>query len=365
MNNLERAPLLIRSREADYGVRFAATVREALTPAPSQSRDSFVVCDATVATLYGSQLQQLFDSGPAYIVPATEQTKSTVGVGQMVDWLIANDAVRSSLITAVGGGCIQDLVSFVAHVYHRGVSWKYMPTTLLSQADSCIGAKSGINVLPYKNQLGALHAPTEVVVAAEFLDTLPDIEVASGYGEIVKLAVTSSRHFLPFLEESLAEGGLRNSRLLDLSRAALVAKQEIIELDEYEHDLRRVLNYGHSFGHALEAISGHHVPHGLAVLWGIDVINWLGVRWGLTPPSLADRLTALMHANFQYVLPVVPTADELLSMITRDKKMVSGEMNFAVLVDEGQLIIVAKRVDEDLRRSVSEYLETDYVFRRN
>jgi len=292
-------------------------------------------------------------------------TKSLEGVSELTNWLLEHRATRSSTLIAIGGGCIQDLVSFTSHIYYRGIDWMFLPTTVLAQADSCIGAKSGINVLPLKNQLGALHAPREIRIAEEFLQTLPDVELASGYGEIVKLAVTSSRSFLPQLEAALGEGGIRNSQLLQIVRASLMAKQMVIEEDEYESDLRRILNYGHSFGHALEAIAGHTVPHGLGVLWGIDVINWLGVLWGITDPAVAARLDALIRKHFSYVLPIEPTAEQLIEMIRRDKKVSQGMMNFAVLVTEGEFVIDQRPIDDDLLAQVSEYLETDYVFRRN
>lgn len=361
------SPLTIRSLQWDYSVEFFENISGAidslLADAAPGAAETFVVCDENVAQLHGDALAGLLDRFPTLLLPATEETKSFKGVGRLIDWLIENRAVRSSTVIAIGGGCIQDLVSFTAHLYYRGISWVFLPTTVLSQSDSCIGAKSGINVLPFKNQLGVLHSPRKVLIAAEFLSTLPDVEVASGYGEIVKLSVTSSRHFLPLLEESLADGGIRNPHLLPLTRASLAAKQEIIEEDEYESDLRRILNYGHSFGHALEAIAGHQVPHGLGVLWGIDIINWLGVRWGITSPEVADRLASLIRENFDYTLPLTPTEDALVDMVSRDKKVAHGNMHFAVLVDEGEFVIDARPLDTVLREQVREYLATDYVFR--
>lgn len=357
------SPLHIRSLQWDYDVEFVSTVAQAVVRASAVS-EAFVVCDENVARLYARELEPLLSSRPCLVVPATEETKSLLGVERLVNWLIEQRAVRSSTIIAIGGGCIQDLVSFTAHLYYRGVSWVFVPTTVLSQADSCIGAKSGINVLPYKNQLGVLHSPRSIIVSAGFLPTLADAEIESGYGEIVKLSVTSSRHFLKELEHALEDGGTRNPRLLALTRASLHAKQEIIEEDEYETDLRRILNYGHSFGHALEALAGHQVPHGLAVLWGIDVINWLGVRWGVTAPAVAARLSALIRKHFDYQLPIVPTAEALLDMLGRDKKVSQGRMHFAVLVEEGSFVMLPKLIDEELRALVEEFLGTDYVFRR-
>ena len=356
-------PLHISSLQWDYPVSFHPTIAGGVE-ALGDLREAYVIVDAQVMALHGDELTGLTSRFPTLTVEATEEAKSFTGVGRLVDWLIEQRAVRSATLIAVGGGCIQDLVSFTAHIYYRGVNWVFLPTTVLSQADSCIGAKSGINVLPFKNQLGVLHSPRQVRICAEFLETLPDVEIASGYGEIVKLSVTSSQHFLELLESSLADGGLRNPNLLELERASLAAKQEIIEEDEYETDLRRVLNYGHSFGHALEALAGHQVPHGLGVLWGIDVINALGVRWGMTPGDLAERMHGLIAKNFDYTLPITPTAEELVDMIGRDKKVAHGKMHFAVLRGEGDLVIEPRALDSELTAQVREVLAEDRVFTR-
>jgi 3-dehydroquinate synthase len=356
-------PLQISSLQWDYPVSFHPTIVKGVE-ALGDLREAYVIVDAQVMALHGSALAGLTSRFPTLTIEATEEAKSFTGVGRLIDWLIEQRAVRSSTLIAVGGGCIQDLVSFTAHIYYRGVNWVFLPSTVLSQADSCIGAKSGINVLPFKNQLGVLHSPRQVRICAEFLETLPDVEIASGYGEIVKLSVTSSLHFLDFLESSVANGGLRNPHLLALERASLAAKQEIIEEDEYETDLRRVLNYGHSFGHALEAIASHQVPHGLGVLWGIDVINALGVRWGLTPGDLTERMHRLIQENFDYTLPITPTAEELVDMIGRDKKVAHGRMHFAVLRGEGDLVIEPRALDVELTAQVREVLAEDRVFAR-
>ena len=348
----------------NYRVSFTKAINGALAGTLEGLPDALIVCDERVASLHATALESFLGSHRTLLVTADEQTKSLAGVAALVDWLIQQRAVKSSTIVAIGGGCIQDLVSFTSHLYYRGIDWHFLPTTVLSQADSCIGAKSGINVLPFKNQLGALHSPRSISIASDFLETLPDLEVASGYGEIVKLAVTSSRHFLPLLEDSLADGGLRNPHLSRLTHASLQAKQEIIEEDEAEADLRRILNYGHSFGHALEALTGHQVPHGLGVLWGIDVINWLGERWGITDPNTAIQLSRVIRTHFNYQLPTTPTASELVSQLGRDKKVSGGLMHFAVLESEGTFAIVPTPLDESLTFQVAEYLETDYVFRR-
>lgn len=356
-------PLLIHSAQWNYPVTFHARISEGMASL-GELGEALIVVDSNVLSLHREALSGLTESLPTLAIEPTEEAKSLTGVSHLVDWLLAQRAVRTATVIGIGGGCIQDLVSFTSHIYYRGINWVFLPTTVLSQSDSCIGAKSGINVLPFKNQLGALHSPRAVHICEEFLQTLPDVEMASGYGEIVKLSVTSSRHFLPLLEKSLADGGLRNPHLLELTRASLAAKQEIIEEDEYESDLRRVLNYGHSFGHALEVLSGHQIPHGLAVLWGIDVINSLGVKWGITPEPLRDRLHRLVASYFDFTLPVTPTAEELVETVSRDKKVAHGRMHFAVLRDEGDLTIEPRELDATLKHQVEGVLKEDLVFAR-
>ena len=360
----ELSPLLIRSLQGDYPVEFSTSVSDVVARL-LEIPESLVVCDANIAELYRDELAPLTSLRPTRLVTANEEAKSLTGVSELVEWLIGQGAVRSTSVIAIGGGCIQDLVSFCTHIYFRGIRWVFVPTTVLSQADSCIGAKSGINVLPYKNQLGAMHSPRHIFISTEFLGTLPDIEIASGYGEIVKLSVTSSRHFMRALQEGLADGGLRNPHLLSLTRASLAAKQEIIEEDEYESDLRRVLNYGHTFGHALEALAGHGVPHGLAVLWGIDIINRLGVKWNITDHATAEALSELISIYFDYALPIDPSVEDLLGMVGRDKKVSEGRIHFAVLVRPGEFVIEPRPIDDALAEQLSEVLNESRVFRRS
>ena len=156
-----------------------------------------------------------------------------------------------------------------------------------------------------------------------------------------------------------------NHRAIELTRASLIVKQLIIEEDEYETDLRRVLNYGHSFGHALEAIADHQVPHGLGVLWGIEIVNWLGVRWGVTSPQLAGRMSKFVRGYFDYKLPIAPSSEALMGMLSRDKKVANGMMHFAVLKDLGTMDIIPRHLDQSLLALIGEYLATDYVFRRD
>lgn len=352
--------MIIKSAQGDYPVDFVGEV--AMVPMRVDAGpETFVIIDEALVHMYSVALGDLLKC-PTYRIKASEESKTLSGVSLFVDWLLKNKATRSAHVVAIGGGVIQDVATFACHIYYRGVEWTFVPTTLLSQADSCIGAKSSINVLPLKNQLGVFHSPSHIVICSEFLITLPQVEVDSGYGEIYKLALTNEGAFFDDLTEALRDGGHRNSRVLEMIRNALESKRLVIEQDEHESDLRRVLNYGHSFGHALEALTHNEVPHGIAVMWGMDLINFLGVKWGLTDPETAARVRMVLGANTEYVLADIPSASELVDTLRRDKKVSKGVMYFAVLYDEGDLRIVPKLLDETLVAEVSEYLDGEPLF---
>ncbi|WP_242660687.1 hypothetical protein [Mycobacterium kubicae] len=184
-----RDRMIIKSEQGDYPVDFlgdVASVPQIVDADP----ETFVIIDESLVDLYGEPLSELLKY-PTYPITADEESKTLPGVGLFIDWLLENKATRSARVIAIGGGVVQDVATFACHIYYRGVRWTFVPTTLLSQSDSCIGAKSSINVLPLKNQLGVFHSPSHVVICSEFLTSLPQIEVDSGYGEIYKLALTN------------------------------------------------------------------------------------------------------------------------------------------------------------------------------
>jgi len=351
-----QAPLTIRSSQGDYGVEFAPDLPAALAGLATE-KDSVIVIDRKVAALHRAALQPWLDSRPHLLVDATEEFKTLAGVAEVATFLQENGCGKSSALVAVGGGIVQDVAAFCAHAYHRGLRWTFLPTTLLAMADSCIGAKCGVNLNAFKNQLGFFHAPSRIVICTELVKTLEPRDVASGHGEIVKLAVTGSEALLADLIAVVDRDGLLTPELARLIRQSLVVKQAIIEQDEHEKDLRRILNYGHTFGHALETTSNNTVPHGLAVAWGMDLINDLAVRRGVLAPALSDRLHDYIG---RYLKPQVlkrPTAAGLIAAARRDKKASQGSVNLIFLERPGSLRIVKSEFDAQLAADLEHYLQ--------
>lgn len=358
MNNV----LKISSHQGEYPVMFYPTIEEALSRWDYKSRDYFVIADEKIFEMYRDHLCEIFNF-PTFCIRANENSKTLNEVSIFIEWLISNGATKSSTILAIGGGIIQDIATFTAHVYKRGIKWEYIPTTLLSQSDSCIGAKCGINVHPYKNQIGVLHSPTSVLIVTEFLKTLNRNDFISGYGEIIKLSLTPPNLFYNELQESIRNHGFKIEEVLNLIQLSLNSKKAIIEIDEYENDLRRILNYGHSFGHALEAVSKNQVSHGYAVVFGIDLINYLSTKWGLLDKETYQQIQTFLKENFLInFLPKTLNSYELVEALRTDKKVSSGVINFAVLTSNMNLEVFAQEIDEKLQSLVKDYLENECIF---
>jgi 3-dehydroquinate synthase len=351
----------IKSLHRDYEVSFSSDSKQLLTQL-AQYEQPLVVIDDHIAEIYSSHLQALLANNRVYTVAASEETKTLTGVNNLINWLMSHQAVRSSQVIAIGGGIIQDLVTFTSCVYHRGIDYVLVPTTLLSMCDSSIGAKCGINHGQFKNQLGVIYAPAAVHICTEFLSTLADLDVMSGCGELLKLALTESETHFRYLWTSLDNDGIRMNNVAELIRHSLLTKRKVIELDEHEANLRRILNYGHTFGHALEALSGYALPHGLGVVWGIDLVNFLAVERGMLDSSIQLEIRTFILKHLKFNLPEFPNAGQLVNATKRDKKVSGGSLNLIMLASYGDLQIVRTEFDERLIQSVSSYLKEENVF---
>jgi 3-dehydroquinate synthase len=354
--------LTVKSGQGDYPVHFFTKILEMCESGILEREDYFVFVDEKVMETYRNQLEFL-SSYPTYTIKAVEESKTLQGVSDFSDWLISKGATKSSIILAIGGGIIQDVATFTAHIYKRGIAWHYIPTTLLSQSDSCIGAKCGINLMPNKNQLGVMHSPKKVLIVSEFLKSLEFSVFTSGYGEILKLSLTQPNQFYDFFKDTLKNEGIEFSSSLALTKLSLNAKKAVIEEDEYETDLRRILNYGHSFGHALESITHNEVDHGFAVLFGIDIMNSLSVKWGFLDRETKDDIRKTITSYFPLnILPRRVQASELIEVLKSDKKVSKGKMHFAILNAQRALEILPVEIDDKLQSEVAEYLDHDSIF---
>ena len=340
----------IKSGQGDYSVRFYEELQDVVEIIKS---NVVFVIDKNVADIY----PQFNSLNNKLLVNAIELEKTLEGVSEVLDFLQSNNCTKESVVIAIGGGITQDIVTFASHIYYRGIKWIFVPTTLLSMCDSCIGAKCGINHNDYKNQLGIFHAPSQVLIYPKFIDTLTEKDIHSGCGEILKLMLIGSEE----LFYKLNKEGFANPS--DFILPSLEVKKKIIEIDEYEKDLRRILNYGHTFGHSLESIAQYEVPHGLAVAWGIDVANYISLYKGMMPSPDFNRIHRFIEKHFNYKISHKLSAKDLINGTKRDKKIVNGKLNMVLLQKIGDLKIVPIEFDRTLENIISEYMRDYSVYR--
>jgi len=233
-------------------------------------KNVFAVTDDNVFRLYA----ELFDPARTFVFPAGESQKQLAAVSGICAFLHQSGADRHSKIAAAGGGVAGDIAGFAAAVYMRGIPWVNIPTTLLAQCDSAVGGKTGVDLGAYKNIIGAFHFPEEVYFSAHFLKSLPGREFLCGLGEIIKTACLSPKIFTYFTQNEQAVYRKNESVLANLVRLCADFKDSVVRQDPFEKTgLRKILNYGHTAGHAFEAADNHRLSHGEYVLHGIRAEN--------------------------------------------------------------------------------------------
>lgn len=288
-------------------------------------------------------------SVPRFVVPANEEKKSIETVLEIVDFLEKQGASKTSTLFAVGGGIIQDLGAFSAYMYKRGIPWIFVPTTLLAQGDSSVGGKTALNHRHTKNLLALFSAPRRIITDTGFLTTLSNEDWLSGGGEILRLCITGGEPSLQELERGVSAFVRRDLDVTThLIRVSLAVKKAVVEFDEFELDTRRSMNYGHSFGHALEALTDYKIMHGIGVALGILVENELSYLRGILPKLQRDRILTLTNQIVtDHVWNIFRQASMggILELLKRDKKAEGPVLKLATLTHIGRIDFVDLRLD--------------------
>jgi 3-dehydroquinate synthase len=316
-----------------------------------------VVTDSNVADRHLSPLRRSLDAARiahrAIVLPPGEQTKDLTHFGQLTNELLAGRIERGSVLVALGGGVIGDLVGFAAATLLRGIGFVQVPTTLLAQVDSSVGGKTGINTEYGKNLIGAFHQPRLVLADIGTLATLPLRELRAGYAEIVKYGLIRDAGFFDWLERA-------GARLLagdtDARRRAVVescrAKAAVVAADERESGERALLNFGHTFGHALEAETGYTdaLLHGEAVAIGMVLAFDFSVRCGLCPAADAERVRRhLVDAGLPTTPPPELAPERLVGHMRNDKKVLDGTLTFILTKGIGKAFVARDVAADELR----------------
>jgi len=304
-----------------------------------------VVTNETVAPLYLDRLQKSLGNGyttDVVVLPDGEEYKTLEYLNHIFDGLLEKRHNRTTTLIALGGGVIGDMTGFAAAAYQRGVEFIQVPTTLLSQVDSSVGGKTGVNHPRGKNMIGAFHQPRCVVIDTEVLNTLPDQELSAGMAEVIKYGLIYDAEFLRFLELNMSQLMQRSPALLAqaIYRSCEI-KAEVVAQDERESGIRALLNLGHTFGHAIEADQGYgNWLHGEAVGAGTMMAADLSCRLGwLTAEDVQRVKNLLMAAGLPIYPPENMTAERFRELMAVDKKVLDGQLRLVLLKHLGQGVV--------------------------
>ena len=318
-----------------------------------------IVTNTTVDPLYGDALRAalapLGKRVSTVVLPDGEAYKNWETLNLIFDGLLTERADRKTTLVALGGGVIGDMTGFAAACYMRGVPFIQVPTTLLSQVDSSVGGKTGINHPLGKNMIGAFWQPRAVLIDTDCLGTLPERELRAGVAEVIKYGAIRDAGFFAWLEANVAALLAKDAAALAhaIHRSCEI-KAEIVAADEREAGERALLNFGHTFGHAIEAAQGYGKwLHGEAVAAGMVCAAKLSQRACAFSPSDTQRLARLLAAAQLPIEPPRIPVERWLDLMARDKKVEGGALRFVLLEQLGQAIVRADVPDADVAAAVS------------
>jgi 3-dehydroquinate synthase len=355
----------VKTRPSGYDVIVGAGLlrrmgREVRNVLPSSGSRVFVVTSPNVRRHWGEALEKsLRDARLPYEILEMhdgEPAKRLHTVEQLAERLVDAKADRKSLIVAFGGGVVGDSAGFLAAIFMRGISVVQIPTTVVAQVDASIGGKTGVNLHAGKNLVGSFHQPRAVLVDPELLETLDEREFRSGLFESLKCGVIRDPALFDFMERNPKKILGRNARAMQRIIAdSIRVKADVVSSDEKESGLRRILNYGHTIGHALEAATDYsHFLHGEGVAWGMIAAAAIARDAGFCRAEITDRITS---ATFAYgpLPPVICGVQDVMGRLVADKKTVSGTVHFVLAQKIGK-VKISGDVPADIVRNAVEMI---------
>jgi 3-dehydroquinate synthase len=316
---------------------------------------AFFIIDAIVWDIYKAKLKGVIPDSRLFIIEVNENNKSLEKCREIIETLVAKKVRRNEKLVAIGGGIIQDVTAFSASIVYRGIEWVFCPTTLLAQADSCIGSKTSINLGDKKNLVGNFYPPSDVFIDAAFLNSLAVDDIKSGIGEILHYYLYAAS---PLFDELISdyEMLIRDRNLLiKYIWESLRIKKSVIEIDEFDRGERNKFNYGHTFGHAIESVTDYAIKHGQAVTIGMDIANYISMKIGIMTREVFRDLHDKLASNFpDYNLQSIDL-ERYLSFLAKDKKNIGMDVGCVLSKGTGMLFKQQLPLDDNFREMIRAY----------
>ncbi|MFH1727675.1 MAG: AroB-related putative sugar phosphate phospholyase (cyclizing) [Pseudomonadota bacterium] len=318
----------------------------------------FYFVDGNVKRIYNDQLREFIGDDFCQVIEAKEENKEYNNLANYYKVLIENKFTRRDLLVTIGGGILQDISGFIASTLYRGIGWVFFPTTLLAQADSCIGSKTSINFGDSKNLIGSFYPPDHIFIDDTFCKTLTPEYFNSGIGEIIKFHLLSDYERYALLKEYLSLPDSMDSRYFKrIILSTLEIKKSYFTEDEFDTGRRNLLNYGHCFGHALESASNFIVCHGEAVLVGMGFANLLSLKRGIMNKEKYKEFEAILQKYYPgYKLSNI-SSDTLVSYLKKDKKRVGNDLTMILAEDIGKAYKCDDIKEVEIAQTFQEFLK--------
>ena len=346
--------MIIRSSMKDYGVKFIDDFTVPLKQATDEG--AFVICDSSIYELYREHFLSSVDIEHFIIINAVEKTKNLENCKDIIEILVERKIRRNQKLIALGGGITQDVTAFIASILYRGVGWLFFPTTLLAQADSCIGSKTSINLGDKKNLIGNFYPPDNIYINTGFLQSLEKQDVQSGIGEMLHFFYYSNSPLIDKLinnyQEIIEQRGLLEEYIIE----SLSIKKSVIEIDEFDKGVRNKFNYGHTFGHALETITNYGIRHGQAVTIGMDLANYLSWKLGLLTQDQFDAMHGQLSINFPDYDFRSCGIDAYVAALSNDKKNIGDNLGCILSEGAGKLVMKQIPLDNNFKSMINDFL---------
>lgn len=348
---------------SSYEIRIGRSIGDRMILLIAQNHKAsryVIITDTHVNGLYGRKLQNAMSEAGQNVsiieIPAGESAKNMETVMDTAQSLLALDADRGTVLIALGGGVVGDLTGFVASVYMRSIPYIQVPTTLVGQVDSSIGGKTAVDLPQGKNLLGTFHQPCAVFVDLEFLETLPQKEYENGLAEIIKYGIIEDDKMFALLEENMDAIQSRDpALLLKIIETCCRIKKSIVEIDEREQGLRRILNFGHTVGHALEAVSGYALSHGEGVALGMIAAARLSAKMHYLADDELKRIESVIaKAGLPTKIPPAFAPQAVIGRLKTDKKKKDGVIHFVLIKKIGMPFVNGGIPDEMINAVLEE-----------
>ena len=313
---------VISSSIHDYKIHFEKDF--SFLPELLRQEDAVFIIDKKVFDLY-EEFAFLKDNNNLLLLDAIEENKTLEASEGILDKIILLRPTKKTKIISIGGGITQDVSGFAASIFFRGLKWEYVPTTLLAQADSCMGSKTSLNYKSYKNILGTFYPPHTIYICTSFISSLKDEDFYSGMGEVAKLHAMGGLQTLDLLLSKMT--GVYNKDIptvLELTKSSLDIKWSYMDGDEFDQGKRNMLNYGHCFGHAIETATHYKIPHGQAVVLGMILANKVALDKNYISEALNDKLNSLffdiLKCDFRQLRQI--ENEVIIGAMKQDKKRI-------------------------------------------